>query len=108
MNLYCKFCDLTCIKANPIMFWSCPVCKTNFRFDQNKTVFIKFRSEIKKKFVYVITLYPEDNRTTVHCYKQRPGELTYDIPEVLLDVKQILNITPKNFQDKLKNLLLFS
>lgn len=118
----CHFCNNETIITNQTDFYIYHHCETCMPFPYYKyDVYLKQNIELfmyshnldnsLDKPLYCIHLFLSDNITQVqHLIDQQIQSNKYIVTsiEVILSFNQIINISPSNFHEKLKTLLVFS
>lgn len=113
----CTFCNKPCEELDSSEF-RCNPCAANFFFkairpgEQKTHTSTRLKRMIGKR-TYIAYLLFYCNKTIIDYTEPYPQEFTYggaepDIQETILTVDDILPITPENFLNKIKTILVFS
>jgi hypothetical protein len=124
-NMVCKFCNTHCIKADRerkrYWWWDCKGCDVSFLVSLKGEIDeIKFESKEEYDRYYTINILINQKRTDICIWNKVSPDLSfgfngswktqpnksYYTRNLVTSFNQIMEITPTNFQNKLKTYLL--
>lgn len=124
----CHFCHNFCVKGvregKRLWWWKCTTCDVSFLTSlRGELHVIEFESKEENDKFYTAHLLIKNKKTDicawtkdkvasafgVKLYNQRPSNINknYYTQNLVISFNQVLDITPTNFQNKLKTILIF-
>lgn len=118
----CQYCNNTCVKGirerKRYWWWECKNCKVNFLASLKGTIeAIEYESKEENGKFYTIHILLKQNRSDIFVWERFINFNNYFHPpkdknkqsytsDFVISFNQLLEITPENFEKKLKTYLL--
>lgn len=108
-KMVCQYCNSICIKNSKdrkrYWWWECKSCKVNFLVSLKGNIdVIEYESKEQNNKFYSIHIQVKSNKTDILVWNKT--SLPTYVKELVTSFNQLLEITPQNFETKLKTYLL--
>lgn len=112
----CQYCDKKCFKRNREMkrhwWWHCDACDVSFLVSiKGHLNIIVFKTKVKNEKFYSVNVMVREKRTDFFVWS--PDEYAYDDGvgsyqrTFIKRFDQVLEVTPQNFEHKIKTIITF-
>lgn len=113
-QMICQYCNNICAKGyfnrqQPLRWWECNTCHVSFLVNAKGDIdTVELKSEEEDEKFYTVNLFLNKNTSSISVWNKVQNTKSQYTVNNIVTINQVIEITPINFQDKLKTYIIFS